>query len=127
MPRLPKVKSFYMSTANHPSIRSDYLKQAFSAGLSSACGDNSSTRALGVPELRSCLLSMHDIGTRVHLLSAVTSAENYFGAPRSSLMRSQQPEVQAANLDRDGRLRKQNRRRITRMSPGFEERARFEI
>ena len=64
MPRLPKVKNFYMPMGNSFS-QSDYLRRAFSAGLSIPFGDISRTRATGVPQLRSCLISMHDAGIRL--------------------------------------------------------------
>lgn len=65
MRRLPNVKDFYMTMSNNLSIRSNFLKQAFSAGLSGACGDYRSTSASGVPQLRSFFLSMHDAGYKL--------------------------------------------------------------
>lgn len=82
---LPKVTSFYMSMANNLFVRSDYLKQAFSAGLSGACGDDSSTRASGVPQLRSCLLSMRDAGTKLQKFKCGDVSWKLFRCSKSDL------------------------------------------
>lgn len=85
MKGLPKVTSLYMSMANEAFVRSNYLKKAFSAGLSGACGDDSSTRASGVPQLRSCLLSMYDVGTKLQTFECGNVSWKLFRCSKSDL------------------------------------------
>lgn len=67
MTRMPKIRSFRMSTGNGLIVRSDYLKNSFRDGLHDLCDDDQLGHSMGVPQLRSMILSMYNAGIKLRV------------------------------------------------------------
>lgn len=83
--RLPRLKTFRMSTGHSLNPSTEYLKRSFSAGLERPCGNDNCSHSAGVPELRSVLLSMHYAGIQPHHFACGDVSWKLFRCSKSDL------------------------------------------